>query len=168
MRMYHGPPPKPDDERERRNAPIYDKVQPEWDGLVRGPELTGPPFVWCDKTRAWWEQWRRSPQSMLMMESDWEYMLDTALLHNALWTPDIVVDKDLGTFTYQPKPPNALTALSKEIRSRLAEYGDTWANRRKLRMDLLTPTQEDMPNIVKEAEQTVAKSYRDRLTKKTE
>lgn len=165
--VYNGPPPKHDDDRQRRNAPVYDKVQPEWDGIVRGPELPGPPFVWCDKAVQWWETWRRSPQSMLMMETDWDYMLDTALLYNAMWTPDIVVDKDTGTFTYQPKSAGQLTALSKEVRNRTAEYGDTWANRRKLRMSIVQPSQGEMPDIVKEAEKTVAASYRDRLKPKT-
>lgn len=170
MPTYNGPPPLHDDDRIRRNPPIYDKVQPEWDGYVRGPGLPGPPFVWCEKTTEWWERQRRSPQSMLMMDSDWDYMLDTALLHNALWTPEFSVDKDKGTFVYTAKSATTLTNLSKEIRARMAEYGDTWANRRKLRMDLSTPSENDIPDIVKDAERTVARSYRDRsaLKPKTE
>jgi hypothetical protein len=79
-------PRKEDDERLRRNAPIYDRVQVTWDGITRGPELPAK-HRWCERTLAWWQTWRTCPQSMVMTPTDWEAMLVTALVHDAIWSP---------------------------------------------------------------------------------
>lgn len=121
--------PKPDDERERRNAPRINKVYAEWDGKIRGPELMDG-VQWCDETKAWWEDWRTSPQSMLMGKSDWWIMQEAALLHNYIWT------KDINT------APTSVAGAMRELRAKLAAFGATIEDRQKLRMQFKTPLDE--------------------------
>jgi len=117
---------KDDDDRVRRNAPVYDKIPVKWDGLQRGPDL--PEDVeWCPRTREWWKTWRHSPQSMVMTPTDWELMLETALLHNMLWSPR----RNQGAVS--------VTQLASEVRRRVAAYGASFEDRVKLRMSIETP-----------------------------
>src|SRR5678815_145228 len=76
---------KPDEKRLRRNKPTYDKVNVEWDGVVRGFDLPKG-FKWHELTLIWWDMWRRCPQSMIMIDSDWEVHLVTASMHSAYWS----------------------------------------------------------------------------------
>lgn len=123
---YNGAPPKPDDERQRANAPIYEKMQLTWDGIRRGPELPEDvPFEWCPRTKMWWDMWRDSAQAMVMIDTDWENFLETAMIHNALWS--------------HPNTAGQMTQLAGELRRRIESYGGTWEARRKLRMELDLP-----------------------------
>lgn len=154
-----GRPPKDDSERVRRNAPIYDKVQLRWDGLVRGPDLperwgtcpcrgaqNGPhpgffgvcnkyvEIPWHPQTHAWYEEWRRTPQSMTFTDTDWAFFADTALLFDRYWSEDAKTAE--------------MVALAGEIRRRLDAYGGTFEARRKLRMEI----QSDAHDAGKEAQ----------------
>lgn len=123
-----GPAPKPDDERTRRNAPLHSKTNVQWDGITRGPELPED-HQWSKRTREWWDTWRNSPQSMVMTATDWEVMLETALLHTQLWEP--WNGKAMGAVS--------ITQLASEVRRRVAAYGATFEDRLKLRMQIETP-----------------------------
>lgn len=110
--------------RQRRNQETYVIDFVEWDGVVRGPDLP-PEVAWSARTNAWWEMWRRSPQSMLMVDLDWEEMLITAKLYNTYWGAQAF---STGT-----------VLLAAEIRQRTSKFGATYEDRKKLRMSLDTP-----------------------------
>ena len=59
--------------------------------------------------------WRRSPQADVMIESDWYFLLDTALMHDAMWSK--------GQWT-----------LAAEVRLRVAKFGATPEDRARLRL----------------------------------
>lgn len=144
---------KDDDDRVRRNAPVYDKVPVKWDGLCRGPELPVE-HDWCQRTREWWEVWRNSPQSMVMTPTDWELMLESALLHNMLWSPR----KNQGAVS--------VTQLASELRRRVAAYGASFEDRVKLRMSIDSP--QTAASEEAEIEQAAAQAvdYASRLVEK--
>jgi hypothetical protein len=148
---YKGVPPKDDDARQRRNAPIFDKTPVKWDGIVRGPELPGP-YAWCNRTKEWWQMWRESPQAMVMHDSDWESMLETALLHNRLWSNP------------SGQTPQALTNLTAEIRRRVAAFGATFEDRLKLRMSISSPATEAAEEAQIKADAESAVDYFSKLT----
>lgn len=79
------------------------------------PDLPEGDIDWHPRTRAWWRVWQRSPMAALMGEGDWEYMLDTALMHHSMWA------KHQWT-------------LAAEVRLRLAQFGATPADRLRLRI----------------------------------
>jgi hypothetical protein len=85
---------------------------------AEAPELTfitrpgGDP--WPQQTLRWWDHWVNSPQAEGMAQVDWDYMLDTAMLHAQMWDGD--------------------TKLAGEIRLREAKYGATPEDRARLRM----------------------------------
>lgn len=59
--------------------------------------------------------WRRSAQAETFTETDWSFLLDTALMHHAMWSK--------GQWT-----------LAAEVRLRVAKYGATPEDRARLRM----------------------------------
>jgi hypothetical protein len=96
----------------------------EDDGEVRGPEL--PEGVlpdqesWHLRTVQWWETWRRSPQAQTFIATDWDFLLDTALLHHVMWTK--------GRWEF-----------ASEVRLRAAKYGATPEDRMRLKLKIDTP-----------------------------
>jgi hypothetical protein len=78
---------------------------------------------WHARTVAWWAMWGRSPQSEHFMESDWDFLLDTAVLHTAFWS---------GNSTAGP-----------ELRLRVAKYGATPEDRARLRMSFADADDKD-------------------------
>lgn len=94
------------------------------DGEVRGPDL--PEGVlpddedWHVRTRQWWETWRRSPQAQTFIETDWDFLLDTALLHHVMWTK--------GRWEF-----------ASEVRLRAAKYGATPEDRMRLKLKVDAP-----------------------------
>jgi hypothetical protein len=60
------------------------------DDALRGPALPddalpdGEP--WRPRTLAWWATWRQSAQAREFLATDWDLLLDTALIHHAMWT----------------------------------------------------------------------------------
>jgi hypothetical protein len=111
----HGPPPKDPTKRVRRNADPMPSTALAGDGMVRGPALPVG-FEWPDATRIWWDTWRRSPQSQVMGETDWAFLLDTAVLHARFWDGD--------------------TDVAGELRLRVAKFGATPEDRARLRMQI--------------------------------
>jgi hypothetical protein len=96
----------------------------EDDGEVRGPEL--PEGVlpdqesWHLRTVQWWETWRRSPQAQTFIATDWDFLLDTALLHHVMWTK--------GRWEF-----------ASEVRLRAAKYGATPEDRMRLKLKIDAP-----------------------------
>ena len=122
----HGPPPKPDAERARRNAPPVPEVSVTPDDVLRGPDLPddlrdaeGDHLSWPSMTRRWWLNWRRSPQAQSFTATDWDFLLETALLHR---------DFVLGD-----------ARVASELRLRVAKFGATPEDRLRLRMSITPP-----------------------------
>lgn len=126
--------PAPKEDPVRRNAPVYETAQVEWDGRQRGPDLPAlsqinqwgesAEFEWNPMTLEWWDNLRNSPQAMVMHQSDWDMMLQTAMLHTRFWNGGLKSTES--------------TNLAAEIRRRLADYGATYADRQRLRMVIKT------------------------------
>lgn len=118
-----GPPPKPRNQRARRNPETAQPVELEF---VPGepPEL---PTTWIDQegrlneigwsplTLAWWESWRTSPQAKIFSQSDWQSLLTTA--H--------VADQWHKTWK---------VSYAAELRQRESTFGATPLDRLRLRM----------------------------------
>ena len=77
--------------------------------------------TWHPVTLKWWDRWRHSPQAALMVtEVDWDFLLDTALIHHTMWTK--------GRWEF-----------ANEVRMRTAQFGATPAARRALKMEIEVP-----------------------------
>lgn len=135
-----GPAPKKDAIR-RNKKPEFTQLQE--DGQVRGPELpdgvllnvNGEPTEWHPMTKRWWENWRRSPQATRMLSApDWDYLLDTALIHHNMWK-------------------NGRWDFASEVRLRVAKFGATPDDRNRLRAEIVALPEvgdvraEDIPNL---------------------
>lgn len=150
-----GPAPKhqrvrPNDQA-RRDAETTVRVD---DGLVRGPDLppmpmlvigfgedATPMFEWPSQTVAWWETWRRSPLTQGWGATDWDFLLDTALLHARLWLGD--------------------SRVAAELRLRVAKFGATPEDRMRLR-EVVAVSTSDSPAP---APAPAAPARRDRILK---
>lgn len=71
-------------------------------------------YEWPQRTQDWWQMWRETPQAELFTATDWDFLLDTALLHAQFWLGD--------------------TSVSGELRLRVAKFGATTEDRQRLRM----------------------------------
>lgn len=138
-----GPAPKDPKRRARRNS---DSVatstirfeladQPELPSL--GTDKDGNEVEWHPRTVAWWAMWRVAPQAEHFMASDWDFLLDTALMHHAMWSK--------GQWT-----------LAAEVRLRVAKFGATPEDRARLRMQFAEADEKD-------AKRTTASPSRERF-----
>jgi hypothetical protein len=143
-----GPPPKDPSKRRRRNADGKDSTTVAADRKVRGFALPAGALPdgeqWHSRTRAWWETWRKSPQSQAFVSTDWDFLLDTAVMHHAMWSK--------GRWDF-----------AAELRLRVAKFGATVEDRARLKMTIETPPAE-RPASTKEASVTDISSRRKRLT----
>lgn len=102
------------------NETIESPVSPNGYELPEGlmTDRHGDPLDWHPATKMWWENWRQSPQSTKMMTNpDWDFLLDTALMHHAMWT-------------YKK------WELASEVRLRVAKFGATPEDRARLRLEI--------------------------------
>lgn len=106
------------EESEQPELPEFD-VQVEQDG-----ELVSRKFVWPESTRRWWAMLGDAPQAEHLGSTDWSFMLDTALLHAAVW--------GRGEMKYLP-----------ELRLRVAKIGYTPEDRARLRMQFAQADEAD-------------------------
>jgi hypothetical protein len=119
-----GPAPKDPTKRRRRNAADPETVISP-DNELRGPEL--PEGIlpndeeWHPRTRQWWQTWRESPQATTFIDTDWDFLIDTALLHHVMWTK--------GRWEF-----------ASEVRLRAAKYGATPEDRARLKLKVDDPT----------------------------
>lgn len=112
-----GPAPKDPAQRRRRNkAESVTELTPV--NVMQGPELPDD-FEWPAATRTWWDTWRRSAQAQTFVETDWSFLLDTAVMHAEYW---------LGN-----------RALAGELRLRVAKFGATPEDRARLRLSVGEP-----------------------------
>lgn len=105
----------------------------------------GEPLEWHPATKMWWNNWRGSPQSTKMMtQPDWDFLLDTALMHHAMWT-------------YKK------WELASEVRLRVAKFGATPEDRARLRLEIHTGKEAAVGVEGQASNVTSISSRRDRL-----
>ncbi len=92
-------------------------VSPRSPSFLRGPELPDG-YEWPDATLAWWQHWRESPQAQFI-ETDWSFLLDTALIHAEFW--------------------RGYLSRGAELRLRVAKFGATAEDRRRLKLAVGEP-----------------------------
>lgn len=94
------------------------------DGRTRGPKLPTDVLPdgedWHPRTKAWWDTWRKSAQAQTFTATDWDFLLDTALMHHTMWAK--------GRWEF-----------AAELRLRAAKYGATPEDRMRLKMSVETP-----------------------------
>lgn len=123
-----GPAPKDPSTRARRNADPIKKTELRF---VKGkqPKLPdrfdeeGIPRSWPAQTVAWWKMWRESSLADQLTDTDWLFLLDTALIHAAFWDGDL--------------------KQAAELRQRVAKYGATPEDRARLRISYATADEAD-------------------------
>lgn len=140
----HGPPPKDPGERRRRNAdPTPLTVVSAPDEPI-GPSL--PANVdWPDQTLDWWETWRTCAQASTFTPTDWAFLLDTAVLHMALWDGNM--------------------KAGAELRLRVAKFGATPEDRARLRISVGKP---DAPAKRPTKKTPASRTRKDRVLKAVE
>lgn len=109
-----GAPPKPADQKRRRNIDVIPTTVVTPDDELRGPELPAG-HAWHEQTLKWWDTWRRSPQASTFTSTDWDFLIDTALLHTAYWCGE---------------------NTAAELRLRVAKFGATPEDRLRLRLQI--------------------------------
>jgi len=123
-----GPAPKDPTKRRRRNVGEPETVIIADDEL-RGPELPagvlgdedGVPVEWHPMTQLWWDSWRTSPQAQTFVQTDWLFLIDTALMYHTMWAK--------GRWEF-----------ASEVRLRAAKFGATPEDRARLKLKVDDPT----------------------------
>ena len=105
--------PKDPSRRARRNADPAPSQVLRFKPAAQ-PELPGGVVVWPKRTRQWWDMWGSAAQSDLFSCTDWDFLLDTALIHAAVWSGDL--------------------GHAAELRLRVSKFGATPEDRARLRM----------------------------------
>lgn len=82
------------------------------DGVVRGPDLKGK---YLQRTKDWWETWRRAPQAQLFAETDW-----------------LALQMAADLFDANLRAPSA--AKASEIRLITERLGATYVDRQRARI----------------------------------
>lgn len=118
-----GAAPKPDTLRQgtgRTNPNQFAELTT--DGEIRGPELpTGQGYPeWHPQTLKLYESLRVSALAQTWVNTDWEFLVDTMLLHHSMWAK--------GSWTH-----------AAEVRLRLGKYGTTPEDRMRLRVAVDQP-----------------------------
>lgn len=118
-----GQAPKDPEKRVRRNADQVPTSELTDDDELRGPELPDDVLgdeSWHPQTLRWWNTWRTCPQAQTFLQTDWDFLLDTALMHHAMWSK--------GRWEF-----------ASELRLRAAKFGATPEDRQRLRMKVTDP-----------------------------
>lgn len=116
------PIPKHPKDRARRNIDKIQTTSLRFEHAAQPKLPTG--YEWCRRTRAWWKVWGSSPQAEHFSATDWDALLDTAYVHQALWGEGRV-------------------SAAGELRQRLAAFGATPADRARLRMSFAEADEAD-------------------------
>lgn len=83
--------------------------------FVKGEQPELPEGIeWPERTRQWWAMWAESPLSETFGHTDWDFLLDTAILHASYWSGDM--------------------SAAAELRIRVAKFGATPEDRARLRI----------------------------------
>lgn len=72
---------------------------------------------WHSRTLAWWDTWRKSPQAQSFVATDWDFLIDTALMHHTMWSK--------GRWEF-----------AAELRLRAAKFGATPEDRARLKIEV--------------------------------
>jgi len=109
--------PKPPDKRVRTNKDPIPHTKLEFHRAQQPPLPPERPggLSWPAQTQVWWANWGASAQAQLMTSTDWDVMLETALLHARVWGDGEVT-------------------VMAELRLRVAKFGATPEDRARLRM----------------------------------
>lgn len=129
-----GPPPKPAERRARRNQERHSKIGVGAPGLMLRWESVPQPRLprlpkgdWPEATKRWWTNWGKAPQAEHLGRTDWDFLLDTALIHARFVQGEL--------------------ALAAELRQRVAKFGATPEDRLRLRFQFAeTDTAEQKAN----------------------
>jgi hypothetical protein len=78
---------------------------------------------WPPRTLDWWEMWKASPQAEHFSSTDWDFLLDTAVVHARLWSGEM--------------------SAAAELRLRVAKFGATPEDRARLRMQFAAADEAD-------------------------
>lgn len=117
----HGAAPSGKRSRDRDNPVMTELVET---GELHGPDL--PEGIlpngehWHPQTVKFWDSLRRSPLTANEDDLSWSVLLDTALMHHAMWMR--------GRWDF-----------AAELRLRLAKYGATPEDKMRLRVKVTTP-----------------------------
>ncbi len=82
-------------------------------------------FVWPAATKRWWANWGAEPMAKRFRTTDWDFLMDTALIHSRVWG-----DGDLS--------------MMGELRLRVAKMGATAEDRARLKITY-APEDDDTP-----------------------
>ena len=105
----------PQKELIKSDGKLYGFELPE---KVLGTNKNGRFIKWHPMTKKWWDHWRRSPQATKMLsEPDWDFLLDTALMHHTMWA-------------------SRKWEFASEIRLRVQKFGCTPEDRLRLRLEI--------------------------------
>lgn len=116
-----GPAPKNPNKRARRNGDPVPQTVLEF---VKGEQPDLPDgYDWPARTRDWWEMWASSPQAKNFTQSDWDFLLDTALIHAEMWAGNL--------------------GVAGELRLRVAKFGATPEDRARLRITFAEADERD-------------------------
>ena len=96
------------------------------DGTLHGPELPEG-FEWPAATVTWWETWRLSPQAKTFTDTDWSFLVDTAVMHAEFWLGD--------------------RSVAGELRLRVAKFGATPEDRMRLKIAVGEPAAPPAPKL---------------------
>ena len=144
----HGPAPKDPAKRRRRNADPKSTDTLISDGRTRGPALPDGVLPdgedWHSRTRAWWTTWRKSAQAQAFTPTDWDFLLDTALMHHTMWS------KQRWEF-------------AAELRLRAGKLGATPEDRMRLRIQIDPQARAQVPRAAGDGSVTDISSRRSRL-----
>jgi hypothetical protein len=78
---------------------------------------------WPARTLDWWAMWKASPQAEHFSSTDWDFLLDTAVVHARLWSGEM--------------------SAAGELRLRVAKFGATPEDRARLRMQFAQADEAD-------------------------
>lgn len=127
-----GPAPKPVRSRKRASA----AREAEITAVVDTGTLSGPPLPdgvlpdardWHPQTRELWDALRRSPLLKDEPPLGWQFLLDTALMHDTMWAK--------GRWEF-----------ASEVRLRLAKFGATPEDRMRLKVQIKPPSDASAPS----------------------
>lgn len=120
-----GPRPKDPSKRARRNVDpkptttvaLKRAAQPK---LPKAPEFIGE---WPEQTVRWWKTWGEVALTDLFTKTDWDFLLDTAIVHAYVWQGEL--------------------RWAAELRLRVSKFGATTEDRARLRIAAETNEDED-------------------------
>lgn len=114
----HGPPPKPADQRARGKRSDVIPLRVISQAEKAEQPLLPADFDWHPQTIIWWHKLRDDPLACDFTIMDWSYLLDTAMIHTKFWNGDL--------------------KAAAELRLRAANFGQTPADRARLRVQVIT------------------------------